>query len=357
MVNYLHKIYLENEDSTDAQNSLKEHYNNNKKLLDSEHEKLNSLTNLCLLSFWHNINIDETIEMFNKSLGKFNNTALEMRAKFFLTLIYMKVNRHDEIDKLWGDVKPAVFVSIFKEIHNLSYPNIWKYYAILNSLYYENLQHGFDYYNQLIDLFSEREAKMPEMAFRLLLADLYFHGKDFDNYHNQLKLVGMPEEKTWMVIGAFDNKNGFLKKYPPEKKIKLNKTYKDKSQLVNWQHADDGMKDGYINFERIYEQSNWAVAYGLIYIKSPEAKQVQFRIGTDEAVKLWLNEKEILKFNRVRDAVLDNNTITVNLKLGLNKVLIKICNRLDDWGFYFRVTDEDGNGLSDIQFVAGDEVK
>lgn len=268
----------------------------------------------------------------------------------------MKVNRPDEVDKLWENVTATDFVSIFKEIHNLSYPNIWKYYAILNNAYYEQHEEGLEYYNQLIELFSKTGSKMPEMVFRLFLSDLYFHAEDFDNYHQQLKLVGMPEEKTWMIIGAFDNKNGFLKRYPPEKKIKLNKIYKEKTIEIKWQHANDGMKDGYINFERIYEQSNWAVAYGLIYIKSPKAKQIQFRIGTDEAVKLWLNEKEILKFNMVRHAVLDNHTIKVNLKLGLNKVLIKVCNRLNDWGFYFRVTDEEGNGLSDIEFVGADEV-
>jgi len=46
------------------------------------------------------------------------------------------------------------------------------------------------------------------------------------------------------------------------------------------------------------------------------------------------------KLNEHRNAIFDDDIIRVSLKKGLNKVLIKVCNRLGDWGFYFRVTDE-----------------
>jgi hypothetical protein len=42
------------------------------------------------------------------------------------------------------------------------------------------------------------------------------------------------------------------------------------------------------------------------------------------------------------------------LKKGLNRVLIKVCNRLGDWGFYFRVTDETGKGVPVVEFVSAD---
>jgi len=158
-----------------------------------------------------------------------------------------------------------------------------------------------------------------------------------------------------MVIGPFDYDDGFRKKYPPEKKIKLHKTYNEKSWQANWQRANDAMEDGYVNFKEIFEKYIWKVAYGLIYIDSPVEQEVQFRFGTDEGSKVWLNDQEIWKLNRASDAIFDAYKRTVKLKKGLNKVLIKVCNTYGNWGFFFRVTDGKGIGVEDIRFVAGDE--
>jgi hypothetical protein len=43
------------------------------------------------------------------------------------------------------------------------------------------------------------------------------------------------------------------------------------------------------------------------------------------------------------------------LNKGRNKVLIKVLNTVGDWGFFFRVTDENGIGIEDVRFVSGDE--
>jgi len=38
----------------------------------------------------------------------------------------------------------------------------------------------------------------------------------------------------------------------------------------------------------------------------------------------------------------------------VNRVLIKVCNDINEWGFYFRVTDARGRGMPDIEFVPAD---
>ena len=110
-------------------------------------------------------------------------------------------------------------------------------------------------------------------------------------------------------------------------------------------------------YAQIYNKYNWSVAYGLIYINSTTQKDVQFRIGSNEAIKVWLNDEEVWRMNRRRDSVFDNDVFSVVLQSGLNKILIKVCNRIGEWGYYFRITDENGNGLSDIRFVAPDKVE
>ena len=59
--------------------------------------------------------------------------------------------------------------------------------------------------------------------------------------------------------------------------------------------------------------------------------------------------------NRARDSVFDQDVCSVVLKPGLNKVLIKVCNRIGEWGFYFRVTDKKGNGIPELQFISPDQ--
>jgi len=181
---------------------------------------------------------------------------------------------------------------------------------------------------------------------------LYFHQQDTVHGQEQLKLVGTPEEQQWLVIGSFDNKDGFHKKFPQEKKIDLAKIYQENSSTMRWQHPDDGMRDGYINLAALYQKSDMAVAYGLIYVKSPDQRAVQLRLGIDESVKVWLNDQEVWRMNRIRGAIIDDDVANVTLQPGLNKILIKVINRWAEWGFYFRVTDREGNGLNDIESVS-----
>lgn len=124
---------------------------------------------------------------------------------------------------------------------------------------------------------------------------------------------------------------------------------------MNWQQPHDGFKEGYINFKRIYEKYNWAVAYGVIDVKSPDRRKAQIRMGTNDSVKLWLNDKEVWRMNIGRDAVFDSDIAKVEFKPGLNRILIKVCNRINEWGFYFRITDQDGKGMPDIEFVSAAE--
>jgi len=157
------------------------------------------------------------------------------------------------------------------------------------------------------------------------------------------------------VIGPFDNKNGFNKEFPPEKEIKLDKFYEGKSQSITWQRANDGFHDGYIDLQKTLKQYNWSVGYGLINVSSPEKKDIQIRVGTNDGAKIWLNDELVWKFNIGRDASFDDDIVNVSLQRGLNKILIKVCNRISLWGFYFRLTDKEGNGLPDIHFVSPDE--
>ena len=346
---WLNEAYLYANDSTGALQSLKQNYDSIKESIQTQPTLITSLANL---SLWYDVNVDETIDILNQTVRETDNRVAQMWGRFYLALLHLKTNQWKKQKKLSGDFTRE-FIEILKDLRDIRYDYYtWKGCLIFNQCAVQFADEGIKEYHQLIRFCVDNAWNMPEMILRSFLADLYFQIGDGEKAKDQLRIAGVPEEKKWMVIGPFDNTSGFHKKYPPEDKIELNKAYNDHSRTITWQHPDDGFQEGYMNFKQIYAKYNWSVAYGLIYANCPDAKDVQFRIGTNEAVKVWLNDQEVWKFNIVRDSVFDDDIIHVSLKPGLNKILIKVCNRVGEWGFYFRITDKEGNGVPDIQFVS-----
>jgi tetratricopeptide (TPR) repeat protein len=351
---WVNELYLEKQDSAGARQSLHKNYDFIKKLAVTEPTHIIDLANL---SLWYDINPKETIEIMKKSLDQPMNVGTRMWAKFFLSLLHLKANNSTANLEITGDFSNE-FIEILRDIDDLRFSHtIWKNYLIFNQYAYNSVATGEEKYHKLIRYCQEHKMKLPEMVFRLFLADLYFKDGDIVKAKSQFQIAGVPEEKNWMLLGPYHNFQGFQTEFAPETEINLDKIYKVQKRTLEWQHTNDGFNEGYINLKRTYPQYNWKVAYGLIYVNSPDRKDAQIRIGTNDAVKVWLNDQEIWRLNMERDSIFDNDVIEVTLKPGKNKILIKVCNRINEWGFYFRMTDKAGNGLQDITYVPADEFK
>ena len=362
----LHNVYIENDDKTTANEILLEAYNRQKERWHSDHMQLGALFYLAVISLGWNVNTYETIDIFTdvlETVEKQASPAIDQinltDIRFFLTLFYIQTNQIDKINKIWLGVEiiPENLWKILKGAQLLTYSGNWRFFSILNTLYYQYPDSGSAFYEPLIKQALAYEAKSVEMMFRLLLTDLLVHRGSEKKSNWQLEKIGMPAETKWMVIGPFDNEDGFRKKYPPEKRIHLDKIYREKSWNVTWQEAQDSVNDGFISLRDNFKRYEWSAAYGLTLVYSPEEKKVQLRVGTDDGGKLWFNDKEIWGLNQGGPAIFDDNKIDVTLKKGINKILIKVCNGLGDWGFFFRITDEEGNGVSDIQFISPDQIR
>jgi hypothetical protein len=176
---------------------------------------------------------------------------------------------------------------------------------------------------------------------------------------NEYQDVGAPLESNWMVLGPFaaNTVSGFEHQFAPEKEINLDLTYKGVKKQIQWRSADDGNFDGYVDLKSIFDYRYWTVSYGAVYAFTPEERKVQIRLGTDESFKLWLNDELISQRYYHRAAVVDNDIVTVVLRPGYNKLLLKVTNTDLEWGFYFRITDESGNGFYDITYHSPEELK
>ena len=196
-------------------------------------------------------------------------------------------------------------------------------------------------------------ATPPEPKFHLnaVLGMVEYYSKNdmHDKAMEEMLKTGIIHENQWLVLGPFDNADGigYNTVYIPEDVtgIDLTAEYDGVDGKVKWQKSTDDTFNGFIDFGR---NKNWLVSYAWVTIDSPDEKEVQFRFGSDDQSKVWLNGKEVYVFPEHRWAKVDNETIPVTLKAGKNTILVKICNQELSWGFYFRITDTDGKPIPDL---------
>jgi tetratricopeptide (TPR) repeat protein len=249
------------------------------------------------------------------------------------------------------------FVDLLVRRSDLGWGSVWKY--VLETIVpgKDNQENYINFYNRMLETAGESNVK----NFRNLAG--FTHCYYSQLYNDKASIIkeylnqGSPQEDLWYILGPFSQKNvsGFFYPYPPEQKIDLNAKYAGLQTEINWRSSTDRTRDGYLDLRSALKQSNWAVAYALIYAYSPDERKAQIRLGTDEACKLWLNDEQIWQHYLKQAAQIDRDIVTVILHPGYNKFLIKVTNSIQEWGFYFRITDENGNGYPDITFHAAPE--
>ena len=212
---------------------------------------------------------------------------------------------------------------------------------------------------RILNFARETERKDLEALACFAKARIYQLQKNSEAAGNQYQDVGAPMEPNWMVIGPFkaNTVSGFDHQFPPETEIDLNASYQGANKQISWQSAEDGSHDGYVDLQSIFGYRYWTVGYGLVYAFSPEERKAQIRVGADEAFKLWLNDELISQRYYHKGAMIDRDIVTVVLHPGYNKILLKVTNSELGWGFYFRITDESGNGYYDISYHSPEEMK
>ena len=85
-------------------------------------------------------------------------------------------------------------------------------------------------------------------------------------------------------------------------------------------------------------------AYALINILSPrERRNVAMGVGSDDAVKVWLNGKVVHVNNVDRRTTGIQDLFRVNLNAGNNLLLVKVSDNLWNWGMFFEIYLEAGD--------------
>jgi hypothetical protein len=164
----------------------------------------------------------------------------------------------------------------------------------------------------------------------------------------------------WQLAGPFDNRGGigFAAVYPPEEKIDLKATYETKYDAgfdggkVTWQPFQTKHDYGIVNIETDVKNYKGSCMFALAKFESGKDQNVEIRLGTPNAWKLWVNGELLFAREEYhRGARMDQYRVAAKLKAGENLILVKICQneQTDDWAqryqFQLRVSDPAGSAV------------
>jgi hypothetical protein len=206
--------------------------------------------------------------------------------------------------------------------------------------------HG-QYQANLLDSFDCRDSALVIMKGHKKDSAVYFKGsKKSTEWQGTLKGKSFTGNMSGQQNGQFTlskiiRLSPTLNKKPPSQAILLF----DGTDLHQWQQVADPV--GYINLAR-YIGGNDCAAYLKTSLWSDVDQTVMMLLGSDDGVKVWLNDNLIWVNSKNRSAEPDDDTVKVALLSGWNTILCKIANGDGGWGMYMKFVNQNGLALTNI---------
>lgn len=209
----------------------------------------------------------------------------------------------------------------------------------------------------------EKDKAGATAAFQKIL----LHARDEDQVKktaDQLKKLGVDVNLTkqfgfltqWQLVGPFDNVKGvgFSTPYPPEKGFQPDASYESKDkEKVTWKAHTTELPMGLVDINKIYGNLKGAIVYAYTAVDSPAEQPVDLRAGSFNALRMYLNGKEVYFREEYHHGMtMDQHIAKGLLRKGKNEILIKVCQNeqkdswATNWGFQFRVCDSLGTPVN-----------
>lgn len=158
----------------------------------------------------------------------------------------------------------------------------------------------------------------------LLLGPFRFKDTDFGGEQQQAAIEHpfMPDE------GALDGNQS-----PPE------------GSGAKWKPKQfrNGSIVGMVDLDGFFNTPEHSAAYAVTWIECPKAMDVRMLVGSDDYVKVWINGEQVHTYaTKRRNARPDQDVVTVTLRKGLNRVVVKTVDVVYDWCFFLRFASPRG---------------
>ena len=156
-----------------------------------------------------------------------------------------------------------------------------------------------------------------------------------------LSRIGSPVTLgEWHSLGPFQADDGnlaFHRKYDPEgKRVNLKQEFKSGEKPLKWTEKPDWI-DEEVHNELVGEN---CATYLYRNIHAATKQRVTLSLGSDDGLKVWVNQQEVFAKNIERPVVPDAEKIQIELKSGNNELVLKVVNYAGAYGFYFRLDSD-----------------
>ena len=236
----------------------------------------------------------------------------------------------EEAKKLVAD-KPGVLKRVNKEHMTIYYTRVWLQMRGLRPV-----KEGDIVDKDLFTTF-KKLAEENEVHFKA-------EGQSMDNF-----LEGLSENhhyvRNFKILGPFWVKgDGLLPHILPvekEKVIDVQKSYQAAGgNALTWQDwkKEDGL---YVDFKKAFSAppDSTGIAYALCYVESPEKFATRLGVGSNDGVRVYLNDRIIHDNPASRPAFVNSDIVEATFEKGRNKLLIKVDQKGAGWGLYLSIID------------------
>ncbi|MDP4282189.1 MAG: DUF2961 domain-containing protein [Bacteroidota bacterium] len=151
----------------------------------------------------------------------------------------------------------------------------------------------------------------------------------------------------WYIVGPFPNpikkqniRYGLDSIFPPETaSLDLQGGFTGaKGKLITWKYVQTP-ENGYVDLTKLFTPNKNVVCYAVTYIYSDKEMLTPLYVGSDDGIKVFFNNKEIIRYLGIRIAEPDQEMRIVKVKRGWNKLMLKIENNCGGYAFYARILD------------------
>lgn len=171
----------------------------------------------------------------------------------------------------------------------------------------------------------------------------------------------------WKLIGPFDNlgMKGFDVANPPEKELAFDKEYDGmngpdgKPLKVTWKELATDDEMGLFDVNKLFAKHKGTTVYLATEFNSGVDQDVEFRLGTSNAWKLWVNGQLLFAREEYhRGMAIDQYQVRGHLKSGKNTILLKLLENeqtqdwAQDYSVQIRVSDFSGRAIHQSKPVA-----
>ena len=161
----------------------------------------------------------------------------------------------------------------------------------------------------------------------------------------------------WQVLGALANPGGAtaeVRHAIETEAIDLAKQYAGIGGKVGWRKVERSkdapvLAEFALDFNELLGAQQNAAAYALTWIESAVAQDAVLALGSDDGVMVWVNDEQVHKNLVARSYAAQSDRVTIHLKQGRNKVLVKITQGNGAWKFGAQLFGLDGTYLPGVK--------